>query len=80
MNSATPERKPVTEGISGLIERVTFHSHECGFCVRARGHPDETTVIGPLPSVTAGEWLIAGDWWAPTCALSITATFISTVI
>ena len=32
MNAATPERT-VTEGISGLIERVTFHNDESGFCV-----------------------------------------------
>jgi len=30
MNAATPERKPSTEQISGLIERVTFHSDESG--------------------------------------------------
>src|SRR6266849_3747405 len=66
MNAATPERKPVTEEISGLIERVTFHNDESGFCVlrvRARGHRDETTVIGSLPSVAAGEWLSAEGWW-----------------
>ena len=33
MNAATPERKPVTEKIYGLIERVTFHNDESGFCV-----------------------------------------------
>ena len=56
----------MTEEISGLIERVTFHNDESGFCVlrvRARGHRDETTVIGSLPSVTAGEWLVAEGWW-----------------
>src|SRR5712692_8991990 len=66
MNAATPERNPVTEEISGLIERVTFHNDESGFCVlrvRARGYRDETTVIGSLPSVTAGEWLVAEGWW-----------------
>ena len=33
MNAATPERRPATEEISGLIERVTFHNDESGFCV-----------------------------------------------
>ena len=33
MNAATPERKLATEEISGLIERVTFHNDESGFCV-----------------------------------------------
>ena len=66
MNAAIPERRPATEEISGLIERVTFHNDESGFCVlrvKARGQRDETTVIGSLPSVTAGEWLSAEGWW-----------------
>src|SRR5207249_6939594 len=66
MNAATPERRPATEEISGLIERVTLHNEENGFCVvrvKARGQGDETTVVGSLPSVTAGEWLVAEGWW-----------------
>jgi exodeoxyribonuclease V alpha subunit len=66
MNAAIPEHKPMTEEISGLIERVTFHNDESGFCVlrvTVRGQRDETTVIGSLPSVTAGEWLVAEGWW-----------------
>jgi len=50
-----------------LIERVTFHNDESGFCVlrvKTPGHREETTVIGSLPSVTAGEWLVAeGSCW-----------------
>ena len=67
MNAAIPERKPATEQISGLIERVTFHNDESGFCVlrvTTPGHGKEATVIGSLPSVTAGEWLVAEGWWA----------------
>jgi ATP-dependent exoDNAse (exonuclease V) alpha subunit len=66
MNAAIPERRPVTEEISGVIERVTFHNDENGFCVlriRTKGHREETTVVGSLPSVTAGEWLAAEGWW-----------------
>jgi hypothetical protein len=62
MNAEIPERRPATEEISGLIERVTFHNDESGFCVlrvKARGQRDETTVVGSLSSVTAGEWLSA---------------------
>jgi hypothetical protein len=33
MNATIPERRPVTEEISGVIERVTFHNEENGFCV-----------------------------------------------
>jgi exodeoxyribonuclease V alpha subunit len=66
MNAASPERRPATEQISGLIERVTFHSDESGFCVlrvKAKGQRDDVTVVGSLPSVTAGEWLVADGWW-----------------
>jgi exodeoxyribonuclease V alpha subunit len=49
MNAAIPERRPVTELVSGLIERVTFHNDESGFSVlrpKTQGHREETTVIG----------------------------------
>jgi len=45
----SPELKPATEEISGLIGRVTFHNSENGFCVlrvKTPEHQDETTVIG----------------------------------
>jgi exodeoxyribonuclease V alpha subunit len=52
--------------LNGLVERVTFHSEETGFCVlrvKAQGHRDLVTVIGSAPSVSAGEWITAmGDW------------------
>jgi exodeoxyribonuclease V alpha subunit len=66
MSAAIPEHKSMTEEISGLIERVTFHNDESGFCVlrvKTPGRRDETTVIGSLPSVTAGEWLVAEGGW-----------------
>ncbi len=66
MNAATPERRPATEQISGLIERVTFHNDESGFCVlrvNIKGQRDDVTVVGSLPLVTAGEWLTAEGWW-----------------
>jgi len=59
-------RRPATEEISGLIERVTFHNGESGFCVlrvKAPGQREETTVVGSLPSVAAGEWLNAEGRW-----------------
>jgi exodeoxyribonuclease V alpha subunit len=54
------------EHISGLVEHVTFHSEESGFCVlrvKVRGHRDHTTVVGTLPQVKAGEWLEAEGRW-----------------
>ena len=38
-----------TENLAGLVERVTFHNEENGFCVlhlKARGQRDLVTVIG----------------------------------
>jgi hypothetical protein len=58
MNAAIPERRPLIEEISGVIERVTFHNEESGFCVlrvKTLGQREETTVVGSLPSVTAGD-------------------------
>jgi exodeoxyribonuclease V alpha subunit len=66
MNAATTERSTPAEKISGLIERVTFFSEESGFCVlrlKVPGHRDEVTVVGSVPSVSAGEWLAAEGWW-----------------
>jgi hypothetical protein len=36
MTAAIPERRPATEQISGVIERVTFHNEGSGFCVLPR--------------------------------------------
>src|SRR6184192_2514411 len=66
MSAASPERTPSTEQISGVIERVTFHNEDSGFCVlrvKTKGHREEMSVVGSLPSVTAGEWLTAEGWW-----------------
>ena len=54
------------ESVSGLIERVTFFSEESGFAVlkvKTKGRRDLVTVIGSLPSVTAGEWVTAEGFW-----------------
>jgi exodeoxyribonuclease V alpha subunit len=84
MNAATPERQTTTEQISGLIERVTFHSEESGFCVlrvKVKGQREEVTVVGSLPSVTAGEWLVADGWWVrdKEHGLQFKATTLKTV-
>ena len=54
------------EMVSGLIERVTFHSAETGFCVlrvKVRGHRDLVTVIGHAAAVASGEWISASGEW-----------------
>ena len=54
------------EVLAGIVERVTFHSAETGFCVlrvKARGHRDLTTIVGHAATISAGEWITAsGDW------------------
>ena len=49
--------------------------------MRTRGHRDETTVIGSLPSVTAGEWLVAEGSWVrdKEHGLQLKATSLRTV-
>jgi hypothetical protein len=63
--STIPEAS-TQEVLAGLVERVTYHNAENGFCVlraRARGHRDVVTVVGHAASISAGEWITAsGDW------------------
>ena len=49
---------PATEVLAGLVERVTFHNPENGFCVlrvKARGHRDLVTTVGHAAMISAGE-------------------------
>src|ERR1700733_8169658 len=44
------------EVLAGLVERVTYHNVENGFCVlraKARGHRDVVTVVGHAAAVAA---------------------------
>jgi exodeoxyribonuclease V alpha subunit len=54
------------EVLAGLVERVTFHNTENGFCVlraKARGHRELVTVVGHAAAISAGEWITAtGEW------------------
>ncbi|ALG70098.1 recombinase RecD [Azospirillum thiophilum] len=54
------------EFLSGLIERVTYHNPENGYCVlrvKARGHRDLVTLIGHAASIQPGEWAQASGNW-----------------
>lgn len=60
-----PDIQP-QDGLAGLIERVTFHSEETGFAVlrvKVQGKRDLITVVGSLPTVSAGEWITAQGRW-----------------
>jgi exodeoxyribonuclease V alpha subunit len=54
------------EVLAGLVERVTYHNVENGFCVlraKARGHRDIVTVVGRAATIAAGEWITASGEW-----------------
>ena len=61
-----PACSPRQEVLAGLVERVTYHNAENGFCVlriKARGYRDLVTAVGHAATVSAGEWITAtGEW------------------
>ena len=59
-------QSPPQEALAGLVERVTYHNAENGFCVlraKARGHRDLVTVVGHAAALAAGEWITASSEW-----------------
>ncbi|TWB01005.1 SF1B family DNA helicase RecD2 [Gluconacetobacter diazotrophicus] len=56
-----------TEALAGLVERVTFHNAENGFCVlrvKVRGQRDLVTVVGHAAMISAGEFVqMSGRWF-----------------
>ena len=60
------QSKTEKEALAGLVERVTFHSPDTGFCVlriKARGHRDLITLVGSAASIQPGEYIHAGGRW-----------------
>ena len=55
-----------SENLAGLVERVTFHNTDNGFCVlrlKARGQRDLITLTGHAAMISAGEFVqAAGNW------------------
>ena len=83
MSKPLPHAAAPVEVLSGLIERVTFHSLETGFCVlrvKARGHRDLVTVVGHAAIISAGEWVTASGEWVndATHGLQLRARFLKT--
>ena len=61
-----PRTSTPTEVLAGLVDRVTFHNSENGFCVlrvKARGQRDLITVIGHAAMISAGEFVQASGSW-----------------
>lgn len=78
-----PKGDSQTEVLAGLVERVTFHSQESGFCVlriKARGHRDLVTTVGHAAMISAGEWVTASGVWINdrTHGLQFKAQFLRT--
>jgi exodeoxyribonuclease V alpha subunit len=61
-----PKTSTPTEVLAGLVDRVTFHNPENGFCVlrvKARGQRDLITVLGHAAMISAGEFVqVSGTW------------------
>ena len=61
-NSPAPE----LDRLAGLVERVTYHNEENGFCVlrlKVRGERELITLIGHAPAVSPGEYASASGHW-----------------
>jgi exodeoxyribonuclease V alpha subunit len=69
------------EALAGLVERLTFHNEENGFCVlrvTVRGQRDLVTVLGHAASIAAGELVQMTGTWAVdrTHGLQFRASFL----
>ena len=79
--SPFPLAGPPADALAGLVERVTFHNAESGFCVlrvKARGQHDLVTVVGHAAAISPGEWVqMRGTWHADrTHGLQFKAAFL----
>src|SRR3954464_4653900 len=77
----TERSAATTEALAGLVERVTFHNAETGFCVlrvKVRGQRDLITVVGHAALISAGEWVQASGTWINdrTHGLQFKAAFV----
>ncbi len=76
-SASTTDREP----LSGLVERVTYHNPDNGFCVlrlKVRGHRDLVTLVGSAASVAPGEYVTASGRWDTSRdhGLQFRATFL----
>lgn len=61
----TPPSSPA-DGLSGLVERITFRSEDTGFSVlkvKVKGRRDLVPVVGVVATVSPGEWITAEGRW-----------------
>ena len=74
---------PPAEVLGGLVERVSFHNLENGFCVlrvKARGQRDLVTMVGHAATIAEGEFIQASGTWVNdrTHGLQFKAAFLKT--
>ena len=67
MAMPSPATRTDREVLAGIVERITFHTAETGFCVlrvKARGHRHLATIVGHAARISPGEWITASviDW------------------
>jgi hypothetical protein len=68
-----PPDAATSEVLAGVVERVTFHNPESGFCVlrvKARGQRDLITVVGHAATISAGEFVQASGTWVGSIRIS----------
>jgi exodeoxyribonuclease V alpha subunit len=68
VSSSSASEVPATEfeHLAGLVERVTFHNEQNGFCVlrlNVKGERELITLIGHAPAVFPGEYASASGHW-----------------
>ena len=59
-------QQSATDLLAGLVERVTFHNPETGFCVlrvKARGERDLITVVERAATIAPGEFVEGSGIW-----------------
>ena len=64
--AASKGEAPQREALAGLVERLTFHNEDNGFCVlrvKARGHRELVTVVGHAAMISPGEFIQASGAW-----------------
>jgi exodeoxyribonuclease V alpha subunit len=63
---AASDRANHTDRVAGLVERVTYHNSDNGFCVlrlRVKGERELVTLVGHTPAVSPGEYASASGAW-----------------
>lgn len=69
------------EYLSGIVERVTYHNQENGFCVlrvKVKGNRELVTLVGNVPSISPGEYIKSSGNWknSPDHGLQFKADFL----